>query len=269
MFLKQSMSLAGVVLAASLVFSPQQLFAADSNEPKNEAATSLVSGTQRSSAIASSADGNATAQPLDGSASATPAEAPRPCHWWQFRRCDDNSSQLEGLPPDAPRTGTVITVDVSRNMLYLYKDGQLVSKSPAATGTGKILKKGRKLWAFHTPRGHLKVLRRIVDPVWTKPDWAFVEEGKPVPPLDSPKRLVKNHLGKYALDLGDGIMIHGTDDLDSIGRKASHGCVRLPSDMLEQVWKAAPIGTDVYIFESRPPVQTTAENKLERHSDLD
>ncbi|MEO8032869.1 MAG: L,D-transpeptidase [Acidobacteriota bacterium] len=263
--MKRSMSLAQVILAASLMFTTRQLFAADSNDPKNEAASASVVENQRNLPPHSTAYRTAEQTPAPAS-----AEAPGPCRWWQFRRCDDNSNQLEGLPPDAPRTGTVITVDVSSNMLYLYKDGQLVSKSSAATGTGKVLKQGRKLWAFHTPRGHLKVLRRIVDPVWTKPDWAFVEEGRSVPPPDSPKRLVKNHLGKYALDLGDGIMIHGTSDLDSIGRNASHGCVRLPSAMLEQVWKAAPIGTDVYIFESRPPAATTAENSQpERHSDLD
>ncbi len=77
---------------------------------------------------------------------------------------------------------------------------------------------------------------------------------------------MKGHLGKYALDLGDGIMIHGTAEYDSIGRKASHGCIRLPEDMLETVYNAAPVGTDVYIFESRVP-QTAA--KVERHSDLD
>jgi len=112
----------------------------------------------------------------------------------------------------------------------------------------------------------LKVLRKIQDPVWTKPDWAFVEAGERVPPPNSPLRKVKGHLGKFALDLGDGIMIHGTEEFDSIGRKASHGCIRLPDDMLETVYNTAAVGTDVFIFQSRVP-QTAA--KTERHSDLD
>jgi L,D-transpeptidase YbiS len=169
------------------------------------------------------------------------------------------------LPAEAPRTGTVITVDLSSNTVYLFQDGELVGSSPAATGSGKILKKGAKIWAFHTPRGHLKVLRKIDDPVWRKPDWAFVESGDPIPPPDSPKRLVKGHLGRYALDLGDGVLIHGTDDVDSIGRKVSHGCIRLPDKMLETVYKAAAVGTDVFVFESEPRVADAGE----RHSDLD
>jgi hypothetical protein len=196
---------------------------------------------------------------------APPASANEtPCHWWQFH-CD-NARQIEGLPAEAPRKGTVITVDVATNRLYLFKDGELVDQSLAATGSEKLLKKGRRVWLFRTPQGHLKVLRKIEDPIWTKPDWAFVEAGERVPPPDSPLRKVKGHLGKYALDLGDGIMIHGTAEFDSIGRKASHGCIRLPNDMLETVYRSAPVGTDVFIFESAVP-QTAA--KRERHSDLD
>jgi len=197
----------------------------------------------------------------------------KPCRWWQFGRCNEQTISIEGLPADAPKADTLITVDVSTNTVYLFNDGELVAKAPAATGTGKVLKKGKKIWAFHTPRGHLKVLRKIEDPIWTKPDWAFVEAGEPIPPPNSKIRQVRGHLGKYALDLGDGIMIHGTDEIDSLGRKASHGCVRLGEEMLEKVWQATKVGSDVYIFESAPAQQaqaTTADSrKPEHHSDLD
>ena len=156
----------------------------------------------------------------------------------------------EGLPPEAPRTGTVITVDVSTNRAYLFKDGELVRSSAAATGSDKVLRKGRKVWWFRTPRGKHAVVRKVVDPVWTKPDWAFIEEGKPVPPHDSPSRKEKGTMGKYALDLGERVMIHGTNDPKSIGRRVSHGCIRLPNDMLKLLWKEAALGTEVYIFES-------------------
>jgi L,D-transpeptidase ErfK/SrfK len=183
------------------------------------------------------------------------------CHWWQFRNC--NQPDIKGLPDEAPRQGVVITVDVSRNRAYLFREGELVASGAAATGTEKMLEYGDDVWLFHTPRGHLKVLRRIVDPVWTKPDWAFIEAGEPIPPPDSPKRLVKGKLGKYALSLGEGILIHGTDDPRSLGTYASHGCIRLPNALLAKVWNLAKVGTDVYIFDSRPPAQTA-----ERHSDL-
>jgi L,D-transpeptidase YbiS len=158
----------------------------------------------------------------------------------------------EGLPPEAPRTGTIITIDISTNQAYLFRDGQLVRKSAAATGSDKVLRKGRKVWWFRTPRGRHTVVRKIVDPVWNKPDWAFVEEGKPIPPADSPLRQEKGTMGKYALDLGERVMIHGTNDPRSIGRRVSHGCIRLPNDMLKVLWNEAEVGTEVYIFDSQP-----------------
>ena len=228
--------LARVILTASVVFASQHLFADDR---------------------------------LDKNLATAPADA-KPCHWWQFAQCS-HADQIEGLPDDAPHTGTLVTVDVARNRIYLFQDGQLVDKSPVATGSEKVLKKGGKTFLFHTPRGRMKVLRKIQDPIWTKPDWAFLEDGQPVPPLDSPKRQIKGHLGKYALDLGDGIMIHGTEDVSSFGRPASHGCIRVPGDMLETVYNAAKVGTPVYIFESElSPAQIAANSKKgERHSDLD
>ncbi len=183
------------------------------------------------------------------------------CHWWQFRKCQEPN--VAGLPDEAPRQGVVITVDVSKNRAYLFEDGQLIADGAAATGTEKVLEYGEDMWLFHTPRGHLKVLRRIVDPVWTKPDWAFIEAGEPIPPPNSPKRQVKGFLGKYALALGEGILIHGTPDAGSLGRRASHGCIRVPARLLAQMWKMAKVGTDVYIFDSEP--RQTAD----RHSDLD
>ena len=159
---------------------------------------------------------------------------------------------MEGLPPEAPRTGTIITIDVSTNQAYLFRDGQLVRKSAAATGSDKVLRQGRKVWWFRTPRGKHTVLRKVADPVWNKPDWAFVEEGRKIPPPDSPLRKEKGTMGKYALDLGDRVMIHGTNDPKSIGRRASHGCIRLPNDMIALLFKEVPVGAEVYIFDSVP-----------------
>lgn len=158
----------------------------------------------------------------------------------------------------------VVTVDISTQTAYLFRDAQLVKKAPVSTGTDKVLKKGRRFWLFRTPRGRHKVLRKIVDPIWTKPDWAYIEEKKPIPPPNSPARQIKGKLGRYALDLGDGILLHGTPEVDKLGQKASHGCIRLPAEMLETVYQETKVGTEVWIFESQPnPANASI------HSDLD
>lgn len=170
----------------------------------------------------------------------------KPCNWWVDReRCPE---AIEGLPPEASRAGAVITIDTSRDRAYLFVDGQPVASGKAATGMNKMLTKGSRQWLFRTPRGRMEVLRKITDPIWTKPDWAFVEEGKKIPPADSPTRKQRGKLGKYALDLGEGILIHGTDDPKSIGKKVSHGCIRLGAGFLTKVYKTADVGTEVWVF---------------------
>lgn len=193
--------------------------------------------------------------------SAVPPAQAGDCHWWQLHPCE--KQPVKGLPDEALRQGVVITVDVSKNHAYLFKDGELLADGRAATGMEKVLEHGDDIWLFHTPRGHLKVLRRIVDPVWTKPDWAFIESGERIPPPDSSTRLVKGKLGKYALALGDGILIHGTDDPSSLGKYASHGCIRLPAKLLEKIWKETKVGTDVYIFDSEPKISDKGRSDLD------
>lgn len=178
---------------------------------------------------------------------------------------EDEIQQLvtvDGLPAEAPKQGAVITVDLSKNRIYLFRDGMLVKSSPVATGSDKVLRGKNRVWWFRTPRGMHQVLRRIENPVWTKPDWAYVEEGKAVPAANSPDRKVKGKLGKYALDLGGGVMLHGTDDPKSIGQRVSHGCIRIPDDMLKKLWEMALVGTPVYIFESEVSPEVMARKGL-------
>ena len=47
---------------------------------------------------------------------------------------------------------------------------------------------------------------------------------------------------------GDGqVGIHGTDDPSSIGRAVSHGCVRVPADVAQQLADTVNLGTPVVI----------------------
>jgi L,D-transpeptidase YbiS len=75
-----------------------------------------------------------------------------------------------------------------------------------------------------------------------------VENKEPVPPPLDPSRKVEGELGKYALNIGDGYLIHGTKNEESLGRAVSHGCIRLGAEALEKLYKAAPVGTRVYIY---------------------
>jgi len=118
-------------------------------------------------------------------------------------------------------------------------------------GKGGILidtKTGRK-WEFVTPRGIFTIISKTINPIWCKPDWAFIEEKKPIPLPGAPERNVLGELGQYALDLGFGYKIHGTLNEDMLGRPVSHGCIRLGAADLEYIFKRAKINkTPVYVY---------------------
>ncbi|HEY4219602.1 MAG TPA: L,D-transpeptidase [Gemmatimonadaceae bacterium] len=69
-----------------------------------------------------------------------------------------------------------------------------------------------------------------------------------VPPLGTENRKVNGELGKYRLILGDGYLLHGTPDKESIGMAATHGCVRLRDEDIEWLYDHVPVGTKVYIY---------------------
>jgi L,D-transpeptidase YbiS len=151
----------------------------------------------------------------------------------------------------APRLkGAVhVVVDAKANKLYLKKGFKLLWQADCSVGRGGTLldKKTGRRWQFVTPRGEFRVVSKAENPLWRKPDWAYAETGSPMPPPDSPERLVAGELGAYLLNLGDGYLIHGTKDEASLGRPASHGCVRLGADDLKKLYELAPVGTKVYI----------------------
>jgi len=69
-----------------------------------------------------------------------------------------------------------------------------------------------------------------------------------IPPYETVQRRYVGTLGSNRLYLGDGYGIHGTDVPTSIGRAASHGCVRLRNEDAELLYRIVPLGTPVYIY---------------------
>lgn len=69
-----------------------------------------------------------------------------------------------------------------------------------------------------------------------------------IPPYGTTQRKYLGTLGVNRLYLGNGYGLHGTDEPASIGRAASHGCVRLRNEDIEALFRIVPIGTVVYIY---------------------
>ncbi len=145
-------------------------------------------------------------------------------------------------------TEEYLLVDLLRNYLFWKKGDEVLKKIVISTGRGDSLIYGKKSWLFKTPTGVLRILRKVKNPIWYKPDWAFIEEKKPIPPPNSKERLVRGMLGDYALDLGGGILIHGTPYEHLLGRSVTHGCIRVGKEDMKFLYENSPLGMKVYIY---------------------
>jgi len=153
--------------------------------------------------------------------------------------------QIHSLRP----RGLHLVIDTGQNHMYLMDGETVVRDAIVSTGSGVRLADpdNPRSWIFDTPRGEFHVIRKIHDPVWTKPDWAFVEAGENLP-TSWRERVEEGVLGEYALDLGDGYLIHGTLFERALGLHVTHGCVRVGAEDLEAIFKTVSIGTKVYII---------------------
>lgn len=172
----------------------------------------------------------------------------------------DSGAQKESLQKEIEKlqlkldkytpTGGYFIVNTTENHFYLYKGKQLIRQGVCSTGKNeKLVVEGKKkTYTFYTPFGVRTIQSKMKNPVWAKPDWAFIEDGMPIPPPGDPSRFESGTLGAYKLVLGDGYMIHGTIYKRFIGQSVTHGCIRLLDDDLEAVYKTMEIGSKVYIY---------------------
>ena len=168
---------------------------------------------------------------------------------WDILKIEGENRELEESIEKLSPDERYIVVDTNRGRLLLKQGNTILRETICSTGSGAELEgpEGQK-WIFNTPKGTFEVLGKYKDPIWTKPDWAFVEEDEPIPPTLSPERVKEAVLGRYALHFGDGYFIHGTLYTRLLGENVTHGCVRLGDDDLEIVYDASPVGTKIYIF---------------------
>lgn len=145
--------------------------------------------------------------------------------------------------------GAYLIVNTSDNTFYLYRGGKEIRNGICSTGSYiKLEVNDEKNWIFQTPKGVFSIRGKIVSPVWRKPDWAFIEEGLPVPSASDPSRYERGVLGDYALSLGDGYLIHGTLYKRFLGQPVTHGCIRMNDEDLEDTYKTLPVGAKVFIY---------------------
>ncbi|HTS64677.1 MAG TPA: L,D-transpeptidase [Candidatus Acidoferrales bacterium] len=92
-----------------------------------------------------------------------------------------------------------------------------------------------------SPTGTYKIISSVEDPTW-------YHNGRTVPPGPH------NPLGTRWLGLSaKGYGIHGTNVPSSIGRSASHGCIRMRNRDVEQLFHMVAVGDRVELLGERTP----------------
>lgn len=106
-----------------------------------------------------------------------------------------------------------LTVDLSERVLYVMDGDEVVRRYPVAVGAE----------GYPTPRGQYRISRLIWNPWWRPPASAWARNRRAEPP-GSPA----NPMGRVKIFFREpDFYIHGTGLPSSLGRAASHGCIRL------------------------------------------
>jgi L,D-transpeptidase ErfK/SrfK len=140
----------------------------------------------------------------------------------------------EFIVPDGPRSGLVINLPEMR--LYEWHGG-IDAPAVYAIAIGDA--------EDPSPEGEFKVGNKRLDPYWYVPD-SIREENPNLPPVVPPGP--ENPLGDRWLTIGHtSYGIHGTNNIWSIGRLATHGCIRLYNDTMRELYARTAVGTRITI----------------------
>jgi lipoprotein-anchoring transpeptidase ErfK/SrfK len=124
-----------------------------------------------------------------------------------------------------------IVVSIPDRKLVLIDSGKVVKIYLTAVGAPKS----------PSPTGTFKVVRRVVDPTWSS-------NGKVIGPGKF------NPVGTRWIGLSiKGYGIHGTNVPSSIGRNASHGCIRMRNHDVEELYTMVSVGDQVELYGDRTP----------------
>lgn len=109
-----------------------------------------------------------------------------------------------------------LEIDISTRELHAVVDGDVVETFAVAVGKEKN----------PTPTGAFTIRKVIWNPSWRPPDEKWARGKSPTPPghPDNPMKMVKMFFKE------PDYYIHGTGDEDSLGKAASHGCIRMDPD---------------------------------------
>ena len=126
-------------------------------------------------------------------------------------------------PPSHPES-SYIDIDITRQVLFEVRNGELIQTIPVSTGNGALYNSRGTTAIASTPRGDYEVYNKI-------PGWRI------------------SHLGAlyYPSYFTGGYAIHGSTSVPPY--PASHGCVRIPMHVAVAFYERNGYGTPVYVHD--------------------
>jgi L,D-transpeptidase ErfK/SrfK len=137
-----------------------------------------------------------------------------------------------------------LVISIPDRKIALLEDGRVVKVYAIAVGKRRT----------PSPNGNFHIASRIVKPTWFQP-------GKVVGPGPA------NPLGTRWMGLGyKGYGIHGTNRPTSIGKAASHGCIRMRNQDVEELFELVQVGDEVDLATevSAEVAKALGENAVEK-----
>lgn len=133
------------------------------------------------------------------------------------------------IAPEKVTAKREIVVSLEDRKLALVEDGLVVKVYPVAVGKPST----------PSPEGTFAIERRVANPT-------YHHDGKTVPPGPN------NPVGTRWMGLSiKGYGIHGTNEPKSIGKAASHGCIRMAKADLEALYPLIQVGDTVELVGHR------------------
>jgi hypothetical protein len=114
----------------------------------------------------------------------------------EVRAAADTSKQLR-----------IVVSIAARRLWVIGAGGDTMRTAPVAVGSGKRLTLNTRTWLFATPVGVRKVISTEVDPVWVRPDWAYLELAR-----ERKLKLDSVNAGRrHQLRGGDSLVVRGNE----------------------------------------------------------
>jgi lipoprotein-anchoring transpeptidase ErfK/SrfK len=130
-----------------------------------------------------------------------------------------------GQTGNAPRVRRAVLVSIPDRKLAVLEDGDVIAKFPVAVGAATT----------PSPVGQFQIVSRVSKPTYYRPG-TVIPTGK------------DNPVGTRWIGISlKGYGIHGTNAPRSVGRAASHGCIRLRNRDMEQLFTMLRVGDAVEI----------------------